>query len=286
MQDQRSRICDIQYSRILDVLANPQSPEDILQTCRSLAKRRQLWARSGRESFDFIQRLSHWISISGSSVLVVQTAVRAEPRAKDLTVEVINLLQATSYQVIYSLSQPYAVDRAYSVIDVFKTLVYQALRHNPDIVLKDPGLVNIARFQADHTEAEWLALTRLVFSKIARCFVILEVEQLYRASGRETDCIRRLLQTFQDIVDSVTSSGNVLKLLFVSYETDRAKSVMSPRHASCIVASVERAPPAIRRRKQPFNSGPRTFLRRSGIKPTLIRAERTNVSRRQHTVAE
>ena len=104
LSDSKARICDMQFSQILNVLASKRSPEDILQSCQSIAKRRQSWRSPGRESAVFIQRLGDWVSMSGSSMFVVEAGPRAEARTKDLAIEVTGLLQATNYPCLPSLN--------------------------------------------------------------------------------------------------------------------------------------------------------------------------------------
>jgi hypothetical protein len=266
--DQKSRICDIQFSRILDVLGCSPSPEDILQSCQSIAKRRHSWCLPGRDSAPFIRRLNDWVSMSGSSMFVVQAGPRAEGRTKDLVVDVTGLLQSTDYTVFWHLSEPMMTNRAYTLDNIFKNLVYQALRHDATIVSEEPRLGNITSFQMEHSLQEWLSLVCLIFSKIPKCFVIVETEALYRASGLDGAVIRQVLQSFQRILDSVTRAGNIMKLLVVGYGCD-TRAFVSSGDIPRIVATINQSLPASRRLKH-VNHRAGTGLGRYHLQPRLV----------------
>jgi hypothetical protein len=277
--DQKARICDIQFSRILDVLGASRSPEDALQTCQSIAKRRHSWRSPGRESAIFIQRLGDWVSMSGSSMFVVEAGPRAEARTKDLAVEVTSFLKLTDYAVFWHLSEPAMMQRACALDSVLKYLIYQALRHDPTIVSGDPTLGNIASFQMEHSLAEWLSLTYLIFSKIPKCFVIIETEDLYRMSGRDGALARQILQAFQQVLNSVSRAGGIMKLLIVSY--GRYSTVeMSSGDIPLIVAGITQSLPASRLLKRHYSPRARSGLERHHLQPRLVASQRGKVSTR------
>jgi hypothetical protein len=278
--DSKARICDIQSSRILDVLLDSgRSPEDVFQSCQSVARRRQFWRSPGKESAFFIQRLRDWVSISGSAIFIIEAGLRAEARTKDLAVEVTGLLKATAYTVIWHLSEPVITDRVGTISGIFKDLIHQALRHNQTIISEDPNLVNITRFQVEHTLAEWFSLVCLVFSKMPKCFVVVETEDLYRISGRDSTLIRQILQTFRQIIDTVNSAGSIMKLMIVSYGRNTTASLPSITIPH-IMASISQPPPASRRLKQHFSPRARAGLGWLHLQPRLVASPQAKVSSR------
>jgi hypothetical protein len=279
MTDQKARICDIQFSRILDVLSASRSPEDVLQTCQSIARRRHSWRSPGRESAIFIQRLGDWVSMSGSSMFVVETGPRAEARTKDLAVEVTGLLKSTDYAVFWHLSEPTMMQHACTLDNILKYLIYQALRHDSTIVSEDPTLGNIASFQTEHSLAEWLSLTCLIFSKIPKCFVIIETEDLYRMSGRDGALARQILQSFQRVLDSVSQAGGIMKLLIVSYGRDSTAAISSG-DIPLIVAGINQSLPASRLLKRHYGLRARFGLERHHLLPRLVASQQGKVSTR------
>lgn len=212
-------------------------------------------------------------------MFVVQVGPRAEDRAKDLAIDVITLLKCTDYTVFWHLSEPVKTNRACTLTDIFKNLIYHALRHDPKLVSGESRIGTITGFQIEHSLQEWLSLVCLVFSKISQCFVIVETEALYRESGRDGTVIRQLIESFQHILDSVSQAGNIMKLLIVSYGCE-ARALVSSGIIPRIVASINQSQPASRRRKQPFNHRAGTGLGRHHLQPRLVASQRVDVSTR------
>jgi hypothetical protein len=250
VSDMKPRICDIQFGNILNFLAPRISPEDMLQKCRSLAIRRQSWSSAPSDSIGLLRSLGNWLSTPGPSLLVVRAGPRAEARAKDFAVDVINHLQTTPYKVIWALSQFGSNDDGTSTISVLKSLVYQALRQDPDVLSSHPDQLNITRFQADHTEAEWVELLCLIFSRLSKCFVVVETEDLFRSFRQDPESARNFLQIFQHIVDSTASSGSLVKILVVSF--GKADSTLA-NVPSRIVTTVQQPPPVPPRLRRPMS---------------------------------
>jgi hypothetical protein len=244
-------------------------PEDVLQICQSFAKRRPSWRQPGRDTAILMQRLSDWAFMAGSSMFVVRSGPRAEARTKDLVVEVTGLLRSTAYPVFWYLSEPIVTHAGSTLNVILKSLIFQALRHDPTIVSRDHRLGNIRAFQGEHKLAEWISLVCLILSKIKQCFVVVETEYLYRIAGRDGAQVRQILETFGQIFDSVTATGSTMKLLVVSYG-GRASLSMSSGNIPWIVASVNPPLPASRRSKQHLTPQFRTGLGRHTLQLRLI----------------
>lgn len=206
-------------------------------------------------------------------MFVIQAGSRAEARTKDLVVEVTGLLKSTAYPVFWYLSEPIGTYSASTLNNILKNLIFQALSHDSNIISQDDRLGNITAFQGEHKLAEWISLLCLVFSKIKQCFMVVETEDLYRIAGRDGAQVQKILETFDQIFDSITSTGSILKLLIVSYGT-RASLFKSSGNPPRIVANVSPPLPASRRSKQHLTPQFRTGLGRHNLQLRLISAQR------------
>ena len=216
--DSRARICDMQFSRILQVLASDRLPEDTLESCQSFARRRPSWRQPGRDTTTLMQRISDWVFMADSSLFVVQAGPRAESRTKDLVIELTGLLKNTDHPVFWHFSEPFTNQATPSLIFILKSLVFQALRHDPSIASQDPQVGNIRAFETEHTLAEWIGLASKVISKIKQCFVVIETESLHQATARRGSDARHILETFVKLFNGISSGGgSVIKLLIVNY---------------------------------------------------------------------
>jgi hypothetical protein len=206
-------------------------------------------------------------------MFVVQAGPRAEARTKDLVVEVTGLLKSTTYPVFWYLSEPIGIHSTNTLNSILKNLIFQALSHDSNIISQDDRLGNITAFQGEHKLAEWISLLCLVISKIKQCFMVVETEDLYRIASRDGAQVQRILETFDQIFDSITATGNILKLLIVSYGA-RANLSKSSGNPSRIVANVNPPLPASRRSKQHLTPQFRTGLGRHNLQPRLISTRR------------
>jgi hypothetical protein len=212
-------------------------------------------------------------------MFVVEAGPRAEARTKDTAVEVIGLVKSTDYAVFWHLSEPIQMDYACTLDNILKSLIFQALRHDSTIVFGDPTLGNIANFQMGHSLAEWLSLACLVFSKIPKCFVIIETEDLYRMSGRDRALAGQIFQAFQQILSSVSRTGGIIKLLIVSYGRE-STAVMSSGDIPLIVAGINQSLPVSRLLKRHYSQRARSGLQRHHLHPRLVASQQTEISTR------
>jgi hypothetical protein len=212
-------------------------------------------------------------------MFVVEAGPRAKARTKDLAVEVTGLLKSTDYAVFWHLSEPIMMDRACTLVSILKYLIYQALRYDSTIVSTDPTLGNIASFQMEHSLAEWLSLACLIFSKIPKCFMIIEAEDLYRISGRDGALARQILQIFQQVLNAVSRAGGIMKLLIVSHGRDSV-AAMSSGDIPLIVAGINQSLPVSRLLKRQYSQRARPGLERHHLRPRLVASQRAEVSRR------
>ena len=212
-------------------------------------------------------------------MFVVEAGPRAEARTKDLAVDVTGLLKSTDYAVFWHLSEPIMMDRACTLNKVLKYLVHQALQYDPTIISGNPSLGNIANFQTEHSLAEWLSLTCLIFSKIPKCFVIIETEDLYRMSGRDGALARQILQIFHQVFDSASRAGSIMKLLIVSYGRNSTAAISSG-DIPLVVAGITQSLPVSRLLKRHHSLRGRAGLGRHHLHPRLVASQQEKMSTR------
>lgn len=161
----RPRIQQMHFNDILNLLRSSQLPEELLEACESYTKRRLSWRQPGRDTMLASQRLKDWLQLTHSSMFVVKAGPRAEARTKDMAVEMTRLLNESGLPVFWYFSRPNSSYTVPSLGSVLKSLIFQALRHDPTTVSQDSRLGNIQAFQAQHTVREWTDLAIFVLSK-------------------------------------------------------------------------------------------------------------------------
>ena len=266
--DMRPRIQQMQFKDILDVLRSTQLPEELLEACESYTKRRLSWRQPGRDTMLASQRLKDWLQLSGSSMFVVKAGPRAEARTKDMAVEMTRLLNESGLPVFWYFSSPAANETVPSLGNVLKSLIFQALRHDPSSVSQDNRLGNIQAFQAQHTTAEWTALAILILSKVKECFIVVETEDLFRSAGQNGAEVQQTINTFSKIFEEVTKDANTVKLLLVGYGI-RATLPTQAGQTHPIVVSLNPPLPVVRRAKQPLVPQFRLGAGRHQLQPRL-----------------
>ena len=101
--------------------------------------------------------------------------------------------------------------------DMIKGLVFQALQHDPTLFHSSPEELNVMKFQSNHTEAEWISLLLQLLSRLSKCFIIVEAEDIFQANRDVPDWAKHFLEPFQKLVDEAEGCGNQLKILILGY---------------------------------------------------------------------
>ncbi|KAH0565970.1 hypothetical protein GP486_000638 [Trichoglossum hirsutum] len=270
MQDQKSRIWDLQLSQIIELLVIKPRPEETYLLCLSIAKRRQNWNAQAGVTLTMAQNLSRWASEAGSSLLIVRAGRRAGPRAKDLATNIISLLLTTPHKVIWFLSTRDPLDQEPTTKDVLKSLISQALRHNPHPPSLGPDQLSVAQFHSDHTEAEWLDLLCLILKGLPGLFIIVETDKLFQTSWNDSGPKLRFIELFQRIVDLVGASGPPVKILIVSYGVSAALLAPLPGSTNRLVTCVQQLPPVPPRLRRPAGRGRGSNTMLEALHPVLV----------------
>ena len=241
----------IQFYNIVQTLRPEQTPEETFAKVQSLTKRTQMTSRPCRDWKDLLDCLGRWVSTEGSALLVVRVALRAEAKAKEFAVNVIKLLRNLPYGVIWNLSLYRSQGRPALLVDMIKSLIFQVLVHDPAVLHKYPTELDATKFLSTHTEAEWTSLLSKLLSRLSKCFIVIEAQDIFQLHRESPEWPGRFFQLFQNLIDQAKGSGNILKILVLGYGT-RALTLQSLSGSSNrIVSSIQRpvpVPPHLRRR--------------------------------------
>jgi hypothetical protein len=242
-------IHDIQFSRILQVLNPVPCPEETLEKARSLAKRVQIPNLPSRDSVELVKSLGNWVSRERSALFLVKVGARAEANAKEFAVDVVKLLQSMRCGVIWNLSWIRSPGIVPSMTSLIKTLIFQALQHDHTLLSSYPEELNVTKFQSNHTEAEWISLLFQILSRLSKCYIVVEAEDIFQAHQSVPKWTEDFFGLFQRLVDEAESSGNRLKILVLGYGSTLPTLQNMPVQ-NRIVSTIQRpqpVPPHLRR---------------------------------------
>ncbi|KAH7370953.1 hypothetical protein BKA65DRAFT_446146 [Rhexocercosporidium sp. MPI-PUGE-AT-0058] len=249
--DMKPRIYDLQFSNILKMLSPEVSPENILRKHTSLCRRNhQISTGYLRTGADIAKSLNLWVSTTGSSLFILRSGPRASSITRDHAVDIIKYLRNAQYKVFWILSPPSPCNSEPSVASILQSLVYQVIRHEPNILLRFPENLSTLQFLSNRSESEWLDLLCLLVSRLDKCFLIVETENLYQASRQMPEWTQEFLQVFQRLINRVETAGSLVKVLVVTFGND--SSWLSSQQGSIhnFVATIQQpriVPPRLRR---------------------------------------
>jgi hypothetical protein len=249
--DMKPRIYELQFGDILNTLSSEVSPEDILRKHISLARRRhQMSSGYLRTSANIAKGLDLWVSTAGSSLFILRSGPRASSITRDHAVDIINYLRNAQYKVFWILSPPSPCDLEPSIASILKSLVYQVILHEPNILLRFPENLSTLQFLSNRSESEWLDLLCLLVSRLEKCFLVVETEDLYQASRQMLEWTPEFLQVFKRLIERVEGSGSLVKVLVVTFDAGTVVSSGQQGSVHNFVATVQQprvVPPRLRR---------------------------------------
>lgn len=255
VRDIKPRVHDLQFASIFKILSplSPQvSPENILRIHTSLAmgrRRHQISTRYRQTVADIAKALDLWVSTTGSSLFILRSGPRANSITRDHVVDIINYLRSAQYRVFWILSPPKSCDLDGSVASILQSLVYQVIHHEPDLLLRFPENLSTLQFLPNRNESEWLDLLCLLVSRLDKCFIIVETEDLYQSSRQAPEWTQEFLLVFQCLINRVEAAGSLVKVLVVTFSKD-ANLLPSQPGAVQFIATVQQprvVPPRLRR---------------------------------------
>jgi hypothetical protein len=87
-------------------------------------------------------------------------------------------------------------------------------------------------------------------SRLEKCFLIVETEDLYQASRQMPDWTQKFLQVFKLLIERVEASGSLVKVLVVTFDAGTVVSTNQQGSVHNFVATVQQpriVPPRLRR---------------------------------------
>jgi hypothetical protein len=192
-------------------------PETTLSKAKALVERLHNSSPPVREPPKMRKALNDWVSLDTSSLLVVRVVPGAQSLAKELAAKVVGQLNLPGSCLFWKISLAHKTDEVPSISDVLKSVIFQVLRHSDSLFVEFVGRLNSANIQSQRTELEWADLLCMMLSKIPRCFIIIETEDIHRANRHDPALAVRFVNIFQAIVQRGSTSSNVLKVLLVMY---------------------------------------------------------------------
>lgn len=252
MTDMKPRLYRLEFSSILEMLSPEVSPENILRKHTSLAmgrRRHQISTGYLRTSADIAKGLDLWVSTTGSSLFILRSGPRASSITRDHAVDIINYLRSAQYKVFWILSPPSPCDSEMSISHILKSLVYQVIQHEPNILLRFPENLDTLQFLSNRNESEWLDLLCLLVSRLDKCFLIMETEDLYQAFRHRPEWTHEFLQMFQRLIDRVETARSLVKILVVTFGNDASLSIQqgSVHNFVATIQQTRVIPPRLRR---------------------------------------
>lgn len=226
----RFQVGDLHFAKILDTLRPTVLPAEVLQIYESSTQARISWQQPSRDTALIMQRLKVWMNSLGSSILIVQTSPRSYNRTSDMVLEVTKLLTGTTYPVFWHMSPP-SRTFAPATSDIFKSLVFQVLQHDPNIVSKDSRLSNLEAFRSPHKVQEWSDLAALVLSHIPQCFIVLDTQRWQQTSNPEDPTPEQFYQALASFFTTVSGAGTIIKMLVVAYHVRTTLLPDSPAYS-------------------------------------------------------
>ncbi|KAJ6000154.1 nucleoside phosphorylase domain-containing protein [Penicillium waksmanii] len=200
----RSKTREEEYE--VPAFLKPQlDPSYLFRKRRSFMRRNRSWTEWTEDSSDLFQSLERWMSVADASLFVAKAISNDDGRQKatDFVVAVIDFLKSQERcKVIWALS--YSVrpdDGAVPIIDIFKTLISQAIRLDPLW-----GTTESALSESEYGTEEIYQRLLTILSRMTECFVIIETNNRMWAG--------RLLMDLQKIADD---SPATVKIMILAY---------------------------------------------------------------------
>ncbi|KAE9368087.1 hypothetical protein N431DRAFT_417137 [Stipitochalara longipes BDJ] len=252
--DMKPRLYRLEFASILDILLPEVSPEKILRKYTSMAigRRRHQISTGYFQSFAYIAKtLDLWVSTTSSSLFILRSGPRASSTTRDHAVNIINHLRKAQYKVFWILSPPSPGDLEPSISNILRSLVFQIIQQEPNVLLRFPENLNASYFLPNRNESEWLDLLCLLISRLDKCFLIVETEDLHQASRQRVGWTQDFLRIFQRLIHSVEAARLLVKILVVTFGNDFSLSSIQQGSIHNFVATIQQPrviPPRLRRK--------------------------------------
>ncbi|KAK4445385.1 hypothetical protein QBC34DRAFT_164977 [Podospora aff. communis PSN243] len=179
VHDTRTRVIDLQLNEIINNLKPKTLPEDMFQKQQALVRRASPWIDDNKGTLEAIQRLGVWLSTPTIPLLVLQAGPRAQTNAKELAIELIDVLESSGYITAWHLTDgdTGAQDGA-SRVDIIRSLLFQVLRGSQKDTSRTFEGLDASNFQALQSEPQWIELLCTLLRQLPRSFILVAVEDV------------------------------------------------------------------------------------------------------------
>ncbi len=190
-----------------------------LQYCAFMRNRNRSRLVTVPEPFWLMPKFQTWKSTRESSVIVIKGSHTSRFDLKDFCVNIITLLRDSKLPVLWALKtiERDAVE-AWSVVDVLKRLVSQALQLNDALHTERSMAFNCTKFQRAETEIQWLELLGSVLVGLPQVYIVIDV-QAVSPRLKSLDTAFSWPTAFLDFFQRLVNHGckTMVKVILVSY---------------------------------------------------------------------
>jgi hypothetical protein len=264
--DTRIRVIDLQFNEVIQHLRPKTLPEEALRKQQALIKRGPTWLSDNQGTLQLIQRLGTWISAPTSPLLILQAGPRAQATAKALAVELIGVFESSNVPIVWHLADTAQEGESLSRADILRGLAFQIARATPDLMSSGSASFDAARFQARHSEADWVSLLCLMLGQLPRCFLLVEAGDA-NGQGEQTTELIAMLENLISRASQTQGFSYPLKVMVLVNDTDLADSIKSKETTTILTVQRPAPPPPHLRRVRTGQKA--RVLAWSGVKKQL-----------------
>ncbi|KAK5046550.1 hypothetical protein LTR84_008353 [Exophiala bonariae] len=182
--DTNHLLTDLQISNVLDYVAHVPLPDPAkaLRFGMFMREHRRSKHTTRNPNYAWVSpRLQTWSDQKNSSLVTVRGAFQSRNEMKDLSVELVELLQKSGIPVLWALkstSQDGIDAQQPSAIDVLKYLTSQALRLSSTAPTEASMSSVCMRFKTASTADEWNAILASTIPVVTTIYLVIDVEVL------------------------------------------------------------------------------------------------------------
>ena len=193
-------------------------------------------------------KLQSWGNNHQSSQLIIASSFESRRVVRDFATNVIELIHAAKFPVVWALDTRGTIERAISTSDLLKYLISQILRQNQSLLNERSAALSAVRFQSARTVGDWLSLFGSILDGLPRLYLVLDVELLQQCLTSEATTWP---ERFQELFLALAARGSqtAVKVVFLSTRSSHAKQLGEPDEGSVLRVPSERQRVAMKRKR-------------------------------------
>lgn len=214
--DMRLQLSDIQLMQAFSIISNlcTIDPKSAYEYGINFRRVRKLSTSAKCAPFWNSQQLQTWDQAPSHSFIVLQASFSDRLSIRDFCIGVIEQILHSDVAILWVLPQKNA---EYSLYDVLKSLISQALRRDisshTDVVVSS----HIRTLHAAHSLEEYAALLASILTRLKVVYIVIDTGAMTSSSVEEC---RRIFVTFPEVLKR-QNPDTVLKVIFVKYGLSR-----------------------------------------------------------------